>query len=205
MEIPGYDLYLSVFNYWIGAILMQDLGYDFSIMALVPFLHLQASEYEGQPLWRGSIALLLTAPFAKRCLLLQDVDLSPIAFHFFFALPCVGEMTSACKSMKCTSRSRAALASSRSRGAQVLESAPAPPSVLLRASSSCAKPVQMHWPTCRSRVAQALENCTFSWSRAEQVLLYIQPTINSSCSSNYMRYIYVCLAPPLYAVAGCSV
>ena len=88
---------------------MQDLGYDFSIMALVPFLHLQASEYEGQPLWRGSIALLLTAPFAKRCLLLQDVDLSPIAFHFFFALPCVGEMTSACKSMKCTSRSRAAL------------------------------------------------------------------------------------------------
>ena len=85
------------------------LGYDFSIMALVPFLHLQASEYEGQPLWRGSNALLLTAPFAKRCLLLQDVDLSPIAFHFFFALPCVGEMTSACKSMKCTSRSRAAL------------------------------------------------------------------------------------------------
>ena len=85
------------------------LGYDFSIMALVPFLHLQASEYEGQPLWRGSNALLLTAPFAKRCLLLQDVDLSPIAFHFFFALPCVGEMTSACKGMKCTSRSRAAL------------------------------------------------------------------------------------------------
>ena len=85
------------------------LGYDFSIMALVLFLHLQASEYEGQPLWRGSNALLLTAPFAKRCLLLQDVDLSPIAFHFFFALPCVGEMTSACKSMKCTSRSRAAL------------------------------------------------------------------------------------------------
>ena len=107
------------------------LGYDFSIMALVPFLHLQASEYEGQPLWRGSNALLLTAPFAKRCLLLQDVDLSPIAFHFFFALPCVGEMTSACKSMKCTSRSRAALARSRSRGAQALDSAPAPPSVLL--------------------------------------------------------------------------
>ena len=108
-QIPEYDFYFSVFNYWIGAILMQDLGYDFSIMALVPFLHLQASEYEGQPLWRGSNALLLTAPFAKRCLLLQDVDLSPIAFHFFFALPCVGEMTSACKSMKCTSRSRAAL------------------------------------------------------------------------------------------------
>ena len=92
----------------------------------------------------GSIALLLTAPFAKRCLLLQDVDLSPFAFHFFFALPCVGEMTSACKSMKCTSRSRAALARSRSRGAQALDSAPAPPSVLLCASSRCAKLVQMH-------------------------------------------------------------
>ena len=50
---------------------MQDLGYDFSIMALVPFLHLQASEYEGQPLWRGSNALLLTAPFVKRSLDLE--------------------------------------------------------------------------------------------------------------------------------------
>ena len=167
---------------------MQDLGYDFSIMALVPFLHLQASEYEGQPLWRGSNALLLTAPFAKRCLLLQDVDLSPIAFHFFFALPCVGEMTSACKSMKCTSRSRAALCklqiqrctSSRFSSSPTISSA-----LDLQNQCRCTdqQPVDLELHKLQ-RMAHSLD--------LELNRFYIQPTINSSCSSNHE--LHLCLS-----------